>query len=880
MRPKPPKIQLSLLVLLAFAAGIPILGERRSGAASPGYTAGVPSTGAPGISKTTGQIMGRQRLVDQQPRKPHREMPEHTRDRSRLPQDPASPQAAEWPLRSAQQPRISGRNTPQLLGTNFTGATLTDTGAFPPDSMGTVGPTQFVVFVNGRIRTFNKSTGAADGVLDANPDVFFSSVMTSVTPPVIENFTSDPQIRYDRLSGRWFLSIIDVPCTDGNCFGTAPNRWLLAVSNAASAGVLTGSTVWTFYFVQQNTTGGGNTGEFLDYPSLGVDANALYVGGNMFDAAGGSFNGCSAWVIRKSSVLSGGAIVVTAFRGIVANSSAEGPDSPRGVDNYDPASNEGYIIGDSNATTGRLVLRRVSNPGGSPAISANILITVNTTSSPINVDHLGNTGGSAGKLDSLDLRLFAAHIRNGRLWTAHNIGVDASGVAGGTTGSSGTKRDAARWYELNGIRSTDNGGTPVVIQSGTIFDSAATVATAHQYWIPSVMVSGQGHAALGFSAAGKPFRINAATVGRLVGDALGTTETIALYTSSSTAYNPGTNRWGDYSFTSLDPLDDMTMWTIQEFCDSTDSYGVRVVKLIAPPPVTPSSTDHPGGVATGLSSVSVVVTGTSASGSGFYDPGTDLSSPALPFSHITASVTGGVTVNSVTYNTPTTVTLDLNTTAASTGMKNITLCNPDAQCKTGTNLLNITGGGGPTATPTPTPTPTPTRTFTFTPTSTATRTPTFTPTPTRTGTFTPTPTRTPTFTPTPTPTPNLTGLHYFTVVPCRIIDTRNADGPLGGPALNAGANRNFTITNGCGVPSTAVALEVNVTVTQPTAPGSLVLFTAGTANPGTATIDYSAGQTRANNAVVAPDPTGAITVNCNQGSGTVHFILDVNGYFQ
>ena len=111
------------------------------------------------------------------------------------------------------------------------------------------------------------------------------------------------------------------------------------------------------------------------------------------------------------------------------------------------------------------------------------------------------------------------------------------------------------------------------------------------------------------------------------------------------------------------------MWTIQEFCDSTDSYGVRVVKLIAPPPATPSSTDHPGGVATGLSSVSVVVTGTSASGSGFYDPGTDLSSPALPFSHITASVTGGVTVNSVTYNTPTTVTLDLNTTAASTGLR-------------------------------------------------------------------------------------------------------------------------------------------------------------------------------------------------------------------
>src|SRR5207344_1230126 len=102
-------------------------------------------------------------------------------------------------------------------------------------------------------------------------------------------------------------------------------------------------------------------------------------------------------------------------------------------------------------------------------------------------------------------------------------------------------------------------------------DSAA--ANPVSFWIPSVTVSGQGHAALGFSAAGANARINAATVGRLSGDTLGTTQgTPVLYTASSTAYNPpsdpgggGGRRWGDYSFTSLDPNDDMTLWTIQEF---------------------------------------------------------------------------------------------------------------------------------------------------------------------------------------------------------------------------------------------------------------------------------------------------------------------------
>src|SRR5438874_2068311 len=59
-------------------------------------------------------------------------------------------------------------DAPQTTGTTFQGATLTDTGAFPPDSMGAVGPTQYIVAVNGRIRSFNKSTGLVDNALNAD----------------------------------------------------------------------------------------------------------------------------------------------------------------------------------------------------------------------------------------------------------------------------------------------------------------------------------------------------------------------------------------------------------------------------------------------------------------------------------------------------------------------------------------------------------------------------------------------------------------------------------------------------------------------------------------------------------------------------------------
>jgi len=562
--------------------------------------------------------------------------------------------------------------------------------------MGAVGPSQFVVFLNGFLRTFSKTTGAPDNVLYANPDTFFSSVMT---PGYSTNFTSDPQIRFDRLSGRWILSIVDVPSTSSIHSANVPNRVLIAVSDAASAGVITNNTVWTFYYVQQNTVGGANTSEFLDYDSLGVDNNALYVGGNMFSASSGNFITTSAFVVRKSSILNGGPIVVTAFRNLITG--GDGPDSPRGVDNYDPAATEGYIIGPSDTTFGELVMRRISDPGGTPSISGNVAITADATALPIRVDHLGNTGGPNGRLDALDDRLFAAHIRNGRLWTAHNIAVDATGVA---TSSDPDRRDAARWYEL----SVPVGfGTPTVIESGTIYDTAAFVSSARHYWIPSVAVSGQGHAAFGFSTAGASFYVDAATTGRLASDPLGTVNAPTLITASSTSYNPPGDpggsrgrRWGDYSFTSVDPGDDMTMWTIQEFCAGIGTYGVEVAKLVAPPPATPSSASS--SVAAGQSSATVTITGTSVAGSGFFDPGVGFAN------RISARVTGGVTVNSVTYVDPTHVTLNLNTTSASPGAQNVTINNPDGQSATGNGILTI-GSGSPTPTPTPpTPTPTPT----------------------------------------------------------------------------------------------------------------------------------------------------------------------------
>ena len=398
--------------------------------------------------------------------------------------------------------------------------------------MGTVGPAQFVTFVNGQLRSYTKA-GVADGVLDVDPDVFFASVTTPVSPPVVFTFTSDPQIRYDRVTGRWILLIIDVPCTNATCSATLANRVMIAVSDAASNGTISASTVWTFfYFV------GSAGSDFLDYPALGIDVNALYIGGNMFSSAG-SFVGTNGYVVQKSSILGAGPIVTTAFANLAAGTGA-GPYTPRGVDNFDVAATEGYFIGVDNATFSTLMLRRVSNPGSAtPTVSGNISITVPTTTFPDRVEHLGNTGGANGRLDALDDRLYEAMMRNGRLWTAHNFRVTAAGVAS----TAAQSRNASRWYELQNLTTT-----PTVVQSGTVYDNAATRAAARQYFIPSIAVTGQGHAVIGFTAAGV-IGATPAYTGRLSGDALGSMNGspgtgVTTFGTSTANYNPPSDPGG------------------------------------------------------------------------------------------------------------------------------------------------------------------------------------------------------------------------------------------------------------------------------------------------------------------------------------------------
>ena len=265
------------------------------------------------------------------------------------------------------------------------------------------------------------------------------------------------------------------------------------------------------------------------------------------------------------------------------------------------------------------------------------------------------------------------------IWTAHNIRMDAAG-----NGSGSGNRDGARWYQIGTLDSS-----PSLIQSGSVFDTTPSNPTF--YWMPSIAQNGQGHASINMSQAGTGQFAQIASSGRLFGDTAGTTEAPFITQGSTSSYNVGTDsprRWGDYSQTVVDPSDNMTFWTFQEYANSNNSWGVRVIQLQAPPPATPSAADT---VAAGSCSIGSEVTGTSTNGSGFFDPGAGFSS------HIQATVSGGVTVNHVTYEDPTHVLLDLDTRGATPGTKDVTITNPDGQQETATGLLTVDPAGtGPT----------------------------------------------------------------------------------------------------------------------------------------------------------------------------------------
>ena len=122
-------------------------------------------------------------------------------------------------------------------------------------------------------------------------------------------------------------------------------------------------------------------------------------------------------------------------------------------------------------------------------------------------------------------------------------------------------------------------------------------------------------------------------------------------------------------------------------------------------------------------------------------------------------------------------------------------------------------------------------------------------------------------------------LQFYPVAPCRVLDTRNAPGDLGGPSLERNQERDFPVlSSNCQIPPTAQAYSMNITVVPVGGQslGFLTLWPAGQDQPVVSTLNNPKATVVANAAIVPAGTGGAIAVYPNQNTDLV---ADINGYF-
>ena len=98
--------------------------------------------------------------------------------------------------------------------------------------------------------------------------------------------------------------------------------------------------------------------------------------------------------------------------------------------------------------------------------------------------------------------------------------------------------------------------------------------------------------------------------------------------------------------------------------------------------------------------------------------------------------------------------------------------------------------------------------------------------------------------------------------------------------MTSNGTRDFAIRGNCDVPTTAKAVSLNVTIASPSQASFLVLWPSGTTQPSVSSINFAPTDGSLANGVIVGLSTATQDLSVNNNYGTVHVILDVNGYFQ
>ena len=419
-------------------------------------------------------------------------------------------------------------NVATFNGLSFDAITEAQGGAIPPDTNGSVGSTQFVLITNFDYAVYDKVTG--NQILAPTR---IHNIWTGFGGQCAGRDGGDPIVLWDKMAQRWLVEQLEY-------FVTNQNLVCVAVSTTADA---TGTyNRYAFNF--------GST--LPDYPKLAVWPDAYYLTVNAF-AGGISFAGAEPCALDRTSMLAGTAATAVCF---TPNPSNQG---------FLPSDLDGSTLPPSGAPNHYVELGNNTTSLNEFDFHVDFTTPTNSTFTGPNIMTVPNyvllCGGGGGAcivqpppgllLDALGDRLmYRLAYRN---FGDHEAMVVTHSVApsGGSTASS-----AVRWYE---VRATPPGAAFAPFQGGTLQDPKISV------WMGSIAMDKLGDIAMGMSAVSKTtVKPSIVYTGRVPTDPAGLMEAPAVVAIGTGVQN-GSNRWGDYSSMSIDPVDDCTFWYAQEY---------------------------------------------------------------------------------------------------------------------------------------------------------------------------------------------------------------------------------------------------------------------------------------------------------------------------
>ncbi len=410
---------------------------------------------------------------------------------------------------------------------NFTGL-IDNNATIPPDVQGAVGPNHIFTVLNSQYR-YHDRTGTTISTI--SPSTFWSP--TGITGPF------DPNIVYDPYNNRWIF------CVTASS-RSANSALLVAVSQTNDP---TGT--WNFYAIDADVS----NLNWLDYPSVGFNKDWITITGNLFTNAASSFAGARIYVFDKINMYAGGVLNATNTT-TITDATIGGTHTPAFT--YDNTLAKQYMLQQWNSagatwrmweitgTTHPLTMTSLGFPTNSSAWSSSRVLAP-------------QSGVIAAQyIETNDVRMQSVVYRNGKLWGTQSIFLP----------STSPTRSAVQAWEINptGL---------VVNQTLRIDDNTAT----QHYYFPSIAVNASNDVLLGFSQSSATTFASSSYALRLGTYASGTIDAPYLYKAGLAKYfktfSGTSNRWGDYTSTVVDPVNDTDFWTVQEYAETASGGNDR-----------------------------------------------------------------------------------------------------------------------------------------------------------------------------------------------------------------------------------------------------------------------------------------------------------------